>query len=118
MLVPAVQPIVYQAEQPDDKIFAGHGARTSQLEAGHSQCEIPPWPSCQLAPVVKLRQVAERRLRLTVNEVSRNSTTPITASTSSSQPALVPPRSMKSCRSWMPWVTGRLYAAMRNGVMN
>src|SRR5438067_12980618 len=52
MLVPAVQPIVYQAEQPDDKIFAGHGARTSQLEAGHSQSEIPPWPSCQLAPVV------------------------------------------------------------------
>src|SRR5205823_2478373 len=52
VLVPAVQPIVYQAEQPDDKIFAGHGARTSQLEAGHSQCEIPPWPSCQLAPVV------------------------------------------------------------------
>src|SRR6266498_1655228 len=57
-------------------------------------------------------------LRRMVIDVSRNNTTPITASAVSSQPWLVPPRSIRSCSSWMPCVTGSEYAATRSGVTN
>ena len=51
MLVPAREPIIYQAEELDDKIFGGHSAHPRQ-SSGQTQSEGRLWPFCQLAPVV------------------------------------------------------------------